>query len=86
MIDLGTMVKGVQVSMFGWQDVIMAQERHKDLIREAQQAQLVQEALAGRKTVVWEKVKGLFSRFTQVNSATKERACPTCPAATDITI
>ncbi len=73
--------------MLGWQDEMMTQERNKDLWREAEQERLAHQFLAGRdEPAIWDKVKELFSRFTQTNSATKEKTCATCPSATDMVI
>jgi hypothetical protein len=35
--------------MFGWYDVLVHQERNKDLLREAEHYRLVRRALAGRE-------------------------------------
>jgi hypothetical protein len=72
--------------MLGWQDIRMTQERAKDLLREAEQERLVRQVLTRHETMVWEKARELFFRFTRTNSATKKRACATCPSATDIAI
>jgi hypothetical protein len=48
--------------MLNWRDVELAQERSKDLLREAEQARLIQQAKAGAEEAsVWQKVKRWFA-------------------------
>ena len=46
------------------------QERHKDLLREAEKARLIKQALAGRpKSAVWQRISDLFSRADDEQSS-----------------
>ena len=63
--------------MIGWKEVIAAQERSKELLREAEQARRTQQASAtDADTSVWQRVKGLFSGTTKNETATEEASDP----------
>jgi len=52
--------------MMSWKDVMMAQEHNKDLLREAEEARLIQQLSADDKeTGLWQKVKELFFRMNE---------------------
>ena len=48
--------------MINWHDVMVIQERNKDLLREAERERLIQQASTGAEgPMVWQKVKDLLA-------------------------
>lgn len=48
--------------MMSWKDIAMAQEHSKDLLREAEEARLIQQFNNGnRGTSLWQKVRSFFA-------------------------
>ncbi|MBI1878602.1 MAG: hypothetical protein HYR94_10310 [Chloroflexi bacterium] len=62
--------------MLSWKDVIAVQEHHKELLREAEQARLIQQAKAGAEEgSVWQRVKGLFAGMNKSEEPAEETSC-----------
>lgn len=66
--------------MMSWKDVIMAQEHHKDLLREAEAARLVRQfSRNNRRTTLWQKVRSFFAAGGEKETPAEEEVyC--CPA------
>ncbi|HXV44555.1 MAG TPA: hypothetical protein VEC96_15955 [Anaerolineae bacterium] len=58
--------------MINWHDVMVIQERNKDLLREAEHERLIQQASSGDEgPTVWQKVKDLLAG-TNKNGTTED--------------
>lgn len=56
--------------MINWSDVMVTQERNKDLLREAEKERLIQQVSAeAEESTVWQKVKELFAGMGKNESA-----------------
>ena len=60
--------------MINWSDVLVTQERTKDLLREAEKERLIQQASAeAEESTIWQKVKDLFAGMGKNESAEAAR-------------
>ena len=56
--------------MINWSDVLITQERNKDLLREAEKERLIQQVSAeAKESTVWQKAKNLFTGMGKNESA-----------------
>ncbi len=61
--------------MINWSDVLITQERNKDLLREAEKERLIQQVSAeAEEPTVWQKVKELFAGIDK-NESAKDVSC-----------
>ena len=61
--------------MINWSDVMVTQERNKDLLREAEKERLIQQASAeAEESTVWQKVKDLFAGIGK-NESVEDAGC-----------
>ena len=61
--------------MINWSDVMITQERTKDLLREAEKERLIQQASAEvEESTVWQKVKDLFAGIGK-NESVEDAGC-----------
>ena len=61
--------------MINWSDVLITQERNKDLLREAEKERLIQQVSAeAEESTVWRKVKELFAGIDK-NESAKDVGC-----------
>jgi hypothetical protein len=66
--------------MLNWQDVLARQERHQDLLREAEQERLVRQMVAGRDRFYSRALAWLGRQLVAWGWRLQQR-CSTCPAS-----
>jgi hypothetical protein len=57
--------------MMSWKDVMMAQEHHKELLREAEESRLIRQLSNSEETGLWQKVRTFFTVSEESEPADK---------------